>query len=181
MSEIEEWRDVIGYEGHYQVSDQGRVKSLGRVVLRGPSQYVIKEKLLRPAMSDGYPYVRLSKDGKSKGYRVHILVAAAFIGPRPHKHDVCHRDGKRDNPRLTNLRYGTRKENMGDAILHGTMAGPNNGNAKLTGQDVSDILNAYIAFEKELALKYGVSPGTIRSIKMGRTYLGIGGKKKDAA
>lgn len=168
MSEV--WKDVPGYEGLYQVSDQGRVKSLARIVPRGSSFLPVKERILRPGLSHGYPMVILQKNGESWNVRVHILVMLTFVGPRPEGLDVCHGDGNRLNARLKNLRYGTRQENLGDAVLHGTMAGENNGNSKLTGKNVSDILSRFRAFEDQLAAEYGVSAGTIRNVKMGRTY-----------
>lgn len=174
---MEVWKAVPGYEGLYEISDHGRARSLARLVQRGNSMLPVKEKLLKPSISDGYPTYSFSKDGKPKPMKAHIAVMLAFVGPRPAGMDVCHKDGVRSNSHLSNLRYGSRRENMGDAILHGTLAGENNGNSKLTGQDVSDILRRYAEFEEKIAAEYKVTSGTIRNIKMGRTYMGIGRKK----
>lgn len=168
------WRDIEGYEGLYQVSDEGQVRSCERVVIRrnGAPQKV-QEKILKAVpLGDGYPAVALSIDGKLKTYRVHILVARAFLGPAPANEEVRHKDGDRSNPRLDNLIYGTRRENMADAVLHGTVVGVNNGNAKLTSDQVIHIRDAYAWLEQELAKIHGVSINTIRNIKMGRTYKG---------
>lgn len=110
---VEEWREVVGYEGEYIVSNLGRVRSLPGGKRHG--------KLLKQALS-GYPgnqYLHVGFRGTDTK-AVHVLVARAFLGPRPEKLDVCHNNGDRLDNRLDNLRYGTRKENMTDRDEHGT-------------------------------------------------------------
>lgn len=111
---IEEWRPVADYEDFYHVSSFGRVHSVfGRKKTGGilsPS----------PAKRGGYPIVHFSKDGKKKTLTVHSLVAAAFLGPRPSGHDIRHLDGDPTNCNVGNLAYGTRTENILDAVRHGT-------------------------------------------------------------
>lgn len=106
-----EWRDVVGYEGYYQVSDEGQVRSL------------LTNKALK-AHPDrrGYLGVSLYSRGRDTRKRkpIHTLVAESFIGPRPEGLDVCHNDGDKLNNRACNLRYGTRSENIMDAAKHGT-------------------------------------------------------------
>jgi len=76
---------------------------------------------MKPAPNpDGSLYVNLSRDGKYKSFKVHCLVALTFIGPRPEGLDVRHLDGDQVNNNLANLAYGTRSENAGDMVLHGT-------------------------------------------------------------
>lgn len=171
---MEVWRDIPGYEGLYQISDMGRVKSMPRLVVRSITNgnYTVKERFLRPALADGYPIVGLSKNGKPRTWRVHFLVMMAFVGPRPDGADVCHEDGDRVNNALSNLRYASRRENMADAIKHGTMAGVKNGNSKLSAKQIMAIVDAYNELEEKLASEHGVSVGTIRNLKMGRTYKG---------
>jgi hypothetical protein len=108
-----EWRPIPGYESNYHVSDGGQVKSLPRNTTRGG--------ILRPAPSKqpGYPSVVLWRDGKQRTFKVHQLVAAAFLGPRPDGMEVRHLNGDRLDCRLANLRYGTRAENAQDTIDHG--------------------------------------------------------------
>lgn len=106
----------------YEVSDFGRVRGReGRQIWAGPRAGFrnASEKLLRPGIgSNGYPSVVL---GREIGTRtVHSLVAETFIGPCPSGMEVRHIDGNRTNPRLENLCYGTRAENMQDAREHGT-------------------------------------------------------------
>lgn len=110
---IEEWRSVVGHDG-YQVSNVGNVRSINRTV-RG-RRY--KGKPLKPGIaSNGYPTVAIGKDNTKT---VHSLVASAFIGPCPPGQEVRHKDGNRKNPRHSNLEYGTRTENIYDAMRHGT-------------------------------------------------------------
>ena len=81
---IEEWREIEGYEGLYQVSNLGRVRSLDRVVIRSNGKpNTVSEKILKYGMNRGYCAVVLCKDGKKKMYKVHRLVAMAFLS-NPH-------------------------------------------------------------------------------------------------
>lgn len=117
----EAWR-LIPSAPDYEVSDLGRVRGReGRQVWAGPRVgfRAVPEKLLRPGISsNGYPTVVL---GRKIGTRtVHSLVAETFIGPCPIGQEVRHKDGDRSNPKLENLIYGTRAQNMEDARQHGT-------------------------------------------------------------
>lgn len=100
----EEWRDIVGYEGLYQVSDEGRVRTInGRI----KKQHI---------GSWGYPVVTLSKDGDERVTLVHRLVATAFV-PNPRNVDcVNHIDESRVNNKATNLEWVTKAENN----RHGT-------------------------------------------------------------
>jgi hypothetical protein len=109
----ERWLPIPGYEDNYQVSDLGRVLSRPRPRTRGGL-------LKTPPDRDGYPQVGLQRDGHQKVYRVHVLVALAFLGPRPDDMEVRHLDGNSGRPMLTNLAYGTRSENRRDQLMHGT-------------------------------------------------------------
>jgi hypothetical protein len=121
---MENWKDIPGYEGIYQVSDQGNVRSLDRCLVRSTGvTFTLKGVQLKPsvvATRGFYRQVILCVDGVPKARRVSGLVAGAFIGLRPKDYDVCHNDGDPQNDCLSNLRYGTRKENMTDTLVHGT-------------------------------------------------------------
>lgn len=109
----EEWRSIVGYEGLYEVSNQGRVKSLTRMWRNGKRR---EEKMLKEFIYLGYVHVTLCKDGKQKQYRVHRLVAMAFI-PNPENKDfVDHIDTDRKNNNVENLRWVTRQENQENPI-----------------------------------------------------------------
>lgn len=109
----EQWRPVVGYEGLYEVSDHGRVRSTPRKGTRGG--------LLKPypAKAGGYWLVALCRDGGQKFRHVHSIVMEAFVGPRLGGMEVRHLDGDPQNACLSNLRYGTSSENKLDTIRHG--------------------------------------------------------------
>lgn len=105
----EEWRPVVDYEGLYLVSDLGRVRSLPRATTSG--------RILKQRADDvGRLEVKLSKNGAEKTRRVHQLVAEAFLGPCPPGQEVRHLDDDPSNNCLTNLAYGTSKQNKADML-----------------------------------------------------------------
>ena len=112
MQEI--WEDIEGYEGLYQVSNKGRVKSLSRLVVRvGKPNYITKEKILKCSelKGTGYPSVRLGSNNNFKSMLVHRLVAQAFI-PNPNNLPcVNHKDETRNNNDVRNLEWCTQKYN----------------------------------------------------------------------
>lgn len=112
----ETWRAIPGYEGIYDVSDLGRVRSLPR---KGVPVGCILTQFNLPN-PPGYFFVHLTVRGKTRSRTVHQLVAAAFIGPRPAGHDTRHLDGNPLRNVPGNLAYGTRSENMQDMLRHGT-------------------------------------------------------------
>jgi len=111
--EPERWLPVIGYEGLYDVSDWGRIRSLPRRTTRGGLMKLIAD-------GKGYWVVSLTREGKQRRFFVHRLVMEAFTGPLPEGMEIRHLDGDPGNNRLPNLRYGTHSENMQDTIRHGT-------------------------------------------------------------
>ena len=121
MSTLGQWKPVNGYEGIYEVSSHGRVRSVGRNVTYSSGQVRrYKGKVRRtPLNQDGYPRVNLSHQGEDKTRTVHSLVAEAFIGARPEGTQVCHSDGDPTNNHLDNLRYGTPSDNTLDRVKHG--------------------------------------------------------------
>ena len=120
---MENWRPVVGHETQYEVSDLGNVRSLAREwsqLARSGKEYVFRKKgkNLRPGpMLSGHLSVAI---GKGNSRTVHSLVMEAFVGPRPKNMEVLHINGVPSDNRLVNLRYGTRSENIRDAIQHGT-------------------------------------------------------------
>ena len=108
----EEWRDIVGYEGLYQVSNLGRVKSLRR------------NKLLSPRVgSKGYLSVALCKDGGFDSQRIHRLVYCAFIGDIPINMELDHINTIKVDNSLSNLRLVTHKENMNNPLTRKTLSG----------------------------------------------------------
>lgn len=108
------WRSVPGYEGYYEVSDQGDVRRIARS--KGAT---VGRILAHRVGTDGYPYVHLAKDAVHRNRAVHILVLEAFAGPRPPGMEACHNDGDKRNAALSNLRWGTPSENNFDIVRHG--------------------------------------------------------------
>lgn len=131
MTPQENWRPVPGYEGAYEVSDLGRVRSLPRIIMRANGiPQKIHGRMLKPYVANGYPTVRIAKGGdRGNGQTrlVHRLVAFAFLEPGPEGTEVCHIDGDKGNPRASNLYWGTRAENLADSIAHGTWNNQNVG------------------------------------------------------
>lgn len=122
--EEEIWRPVVGFESAYEVSNLGRVRSLDRSwkqLSRHGKEYVHRRKgrVLRPGPSNyGHLSVVL---GRGNTRMVHALVLEAFRGPRPSpKHDSRHINGDPADNRLDNLVWGTRSENIRDAVAHGS-------------------------------------------------------------
>lgn len=111
MEEV--WKPVIGFEGFYEASNLGRVRSLDREVdSKAGSVRIIKGKVLKPVMHrNGYLQIHLCKEGKHKWFSVHRLVYAAFCGTIPSGMQVNHIDECKTNNRLENLNLMTHKEN----------------------------------------------------------------------
>jgi hypothetical protein len=113
------WQPIPGYEGLYEVSDDGAIRRIP-----GTPAYPAGNRQLKPWLgSTGYLHVTLYKGGRPAEFRVHRLVALAFLGPANGLH-ACHGDGNRLNNARANIRWGTRSENMLDAVKHGTHAAP---------------------------------------------------------
>ena len=119
MPEQEElWKNIKGYEGRYQVSNQGRVRSLNRIITncRGRKQ-IVKEKILKPEnVFDGYERVCLFRNGKRKHYRVATLVYEAFNGSIPEGLEIDHINGIRTDNHLDNLRAVSHRDNCWNPI-----------------------------------------------------------------
>lgn len=168
---MEKWAPIARWKGWYEVSDLGRVRSLDRTiscVVRGKTQRrLIPGKVLRPGhYAKGYPLVTFTAPGGVREcHHIHKLVAAAFLGPVPVGMEVCHRDGDRANPRLKNLRYGTRVSNAQDRHLHGTMpsvCGEDCGTAKLTEAQVREARALRgVETQRSLGARFGVAHTTV--------------------
>lgn len=177
----EEWRPIPGWEGLYEASSLGRIKSLARSVLmthRGRNFYVeYPGKLLtnRPS-KNGYVAVSLSRDGRSFVRHAHRLVCEAFNGAPPEGLDCAHLNGVRNDNRAANLIWATRKENSGHRWLHGTMlVGEGVASSKLTSRDVAEIRERAGRGEKmiDIAAAFGINKATVSTIVAGRVWRSV--------
>ena len=137
---MEIWKDVVGYEGLYQVSNMGRVKSLNYG----------RERILKASDNgSGYLYVALCKKGKYKNFLVHRLVAMVFISNPENKPCIDHIDTNKRNNKVENLRWVTHEENIiysakyNKEVKHNSMLGSKNPRAKYTDEDVKYIRELY--------------------------------------
>ena len=168
----EEWRDVVGYEGFYQISNLGRVKSF----------YSGDVRIIKPAKrSDEYLSVGLYKDRYSVTHYVHVLVAGAFLPNPEGKPQINHIDGDKTNNRVENLKWVTGSENMNHAYkigLANATKGIKHPKAKLTPDNVRYIRKHYVKGSKEfgseaLARKFNVTGSVIRDVAHNRSYVNI--------
>jgi hypothetical protein len=162
----ERWLPVVGFEGRYEVSDLGRVRSLPRKWAKGG--------LMKPCLNQGYLIVRLSRNARTRSFAIHCLVAEAFLGRRPEGMQVCHGPGGMTDNRLVNLSYGTLSKNNGaDRWRDGTMpAGIRSGRAKLTDEIVLEcrVRAATGVSRSTLAREFGVGKTTITRLVQGHTW-----------
>jgi len=118
----ESWRPIPGWEGYYEASDRGRIRSLARRVPgRRPAGQAVPGRVLKLVPdTHGYLTVTLCRNGTGERGYVHRLVLLAFVGAPLPGLEGCHNDGDCTNNRLGNLRWDTSAANSQDAVLHGT-------------------------------------------------------------
>lgn len=117
-----EWRPISGYEGYYEVSNEGVIRSLDRDIEHAVSGTIRRRgRIIRlKPHKDGYQVATLHKEGRRKNRMVHQIVLEAFVGPCPPGQQTCHNNGDPSDNRIENLRWDTPKENMADKRRHGT-------------------------------------------------------------
>ena len=177
MASEEHWKPIIGFEGLYEISDLGRVKSLSRYVKsKANSKMKIPERILKTGKNKcGYALVVLMKNNKRHNKLVHRLVAKAFINNPENYAVVNHIDGNKHNNSLENLEWCTSKENIHHAMRIGLRndKGENNWGHKLSNEQVIYIRNLYKTkqyTEKQIAEQYNVHEETIGKIIRGITW-----------
>lgn len=171
LEDAESWAEVPDFDGFYEVSSFGRVRSYRRDGGKADERHA-EPKMLSPCPSNGYSVVTLRRGGKQRMYRVHSLVLTAFCGPRPDGQESCHQNGVRSDNRLSNLAWGTHKENMDQRDKHGgTPMGESHGCAKLTERQVLEIRNLADDYtHAELGRRYGVTYHAISFIVAGKKW-----------
>lgn len=173
MKEI--WKDVRGYKGMYQVSSKGRVRTLGRYIkIRDTSmKRFLQPKFLRFIYNRDYHTVCLYKNYKAKWYKVHQLVAKAFI-PNPYnKPQINHKNCKRKDNRVKNLEWATQKEN--NIHMHKMGRVPSGCKSKLALLNSKQLIQVRAMIksgytQQTIADKFKVSRTTISNITRNVTY-----------
>ncbi|QMV33390.1 hypothetical protein F1_00027 [Ralstonia phage Heva] len=171
MNDNEQWKPVPGYEGLYEVSSAGHVRSLTRHGYRNRRGGVCAGIALeRFTDNTGYWYVNLSRGGKARKRAVHIMVLEAFVGAAPDGMEACHGDGDRKNAALFNLRWDTRKANAADKEIHGTVPrGERSPRAKITEAIAREIL-ASTETSVALGRRIGIASSTVRAVRLGQNW-----------
>lgn len=157
---MEIWKQVPGWP-RYEVSSEGRVRNVesGKVLLQQKAPH-------------GYMYLALYQNSKSRPTTVHALVAEAFIGPRPYKWTVNHKNGVKHDNRPENLEYVTYSANHTHAyrqLGRYRMSGEKNPNAKISAQQVVEIRSSNETQER-LATLYGLSARQISAIRLRKKW-----------
>lgn len=145
----ERWKDIVGYEGLYQVSNLGQIRSLDRVVPHKRNGTItLKGQILSPYLHVRYGVlielgVNLCKGGRGTTKTVHRIVLEAWVGPCPDGLEGCHNDGNAANNALSNLRWDTHANNELDKRKHGTHRG-----RPVRRSDGVDFINMHVAAEE---------------------------------
>ena len=162
---MEVYKDIIGYEGLYQISNYGNLKNVKRGTIKS-----------NRALNKGYIKTVLHKCGVRKHFLMHRLVAQAFIPNPLNKPEVNHKNGNKKDNRLSNLEWCTSKENIIHAIDNGfrSSVGKNNVKAKITEKDVVAIRRLSIVRPiKELAKAFNLSASQVYKIVQRNTWKNV--------
>lgn len=164
---MEQWRDVVGYEGKYQVSNYGRVKSLERYQKNHSKLQKVEEKILSQSSNgNGYIFVSLWKNGNCKKFYIHRLVAETFIGDIPNGYTVNHLDFNTSNNCVDNLEIVTYSENNNYSSKAGRYANRGGHKVKITYNNGSiDIYDSIV----DAANNTGICRDTIMKILSGKS------------
>lgn len=171
---IEEWCPIPGYEGLYEVSSTGRVRSLDRVVSyvwRGRPKVMSKAgTVLAPEIDDdGYFRVRLFRNGNQQKFGIHQLVALAFIANPDGLPEVAHIDHNRRHNRPSNLKWASRPGNHTDSVIENrySLAGPNLGRKRtFTADEIRSIRSRFASGDRQVDIAHdlGIRQEQVRKI-----------------
>lgn len=186
----EEWRDIKGYEGLYQVSNLGRIKGVARI---SPQNHFLKERIRKAETDkDGYKVINLCKNGKVTMLKVHRLVGSAFLDNPSNKPQINHKDGCKCNNCVTNLEWVNGSENVQHAFdtglkepLHIFLYGEENSHCKVTDEQCKEIRRLKMdqrLTNRKLAEMYELGTSQIGRIlkgeQRGKGSVRIGNKSK---
>ena len=171
----ERWLPVPGWEGRYEVSDLGRVRSLGMWITNQFGAPYYRPGIIRALWTDprGYVHATLYRGNTQRRQAVHQLVMRAFVGPAPAGLEVCHNDGIPGNNHLSNLRYDTHSANLLDKGAHGTAArGESNHRNRWTEDQVREMRRLYAQglSQSQIAVMFGARQATIQAIVSRKTW-----------
>jgi len=168
-NKTEIWKDIVGYEGYYQVSNYGRIRTLDKISKNRWGEYLKRGKMRKLYLTKhGYVQMDLSKFGRKKSFKVHRLLAIAFIPNPENKRCVNHIDGNKTNNHIDNLEWVTDSENVIHGFKIGLITRPlgqDHHGSKLTDKDVLYIRSEKSISNVEIAKKYGLCRSTIIKIK----------------
>lgn len=163
----QDWRPVMGFEQTHEASQEGKIRSFGRVLADSAGRKrTIPGKLIKPTKkSNGYMHVTLNADGRQKTLYVHRIVLEAFAGPCPEGMEALHKNGLKSDNRFENLRWGTHLENCADRSKHG-------GTGTVLNFELAQQIRAMEgkATQVEIARQFGVSQFMVGQILMGRYW-----------
>lgn len=169
ISDQEFWKDIPGYEGFYQASNLGRIKSLSRIVnssISHSGKKKTKERLINIHLNRGYQNVALCREGRASTKKVHRLVMEAWRGKQDL--DVNHIDGNKENNNLSNLEYCSHADNMSHAYKNGKYR-RNIIQCKNTGKSFNSIKEA----AESLGIKRETLSSQLHGIRKNKTSLKI--------
>lgn len=173
---MEIFKDVENYEGYYQISNLGRIKSLQRFAKNHSGfKKVLKERYLNPIITKtGYYVVSFKKDGIKKTFKVHRLIAIAFIDKVEGKEFINHKNGIKTDNRIENLEWCSIAENNIHSRQTGltNQDGYNSSSSKLTEQQVIFIRSSGLSL-KQLAFMFKVGFTTVYKAKNRITYINV--------
>lgn len=174
------WRQVLGYEGYYEISNLGRLKALRRKVRHrsAKSGWCIRKERIKSSrpMCDGRYFFTLFKEGIAITKGRSVLICEAFVSPNPGELWVLHKNGDSTDDRPENLYWGTPKDNANDRGRHGrTTHGEAHWCSILKEEDVKEIrrLRGKVR-QKDLAKRFGVTQPAVSFIQLGKGWKHVG-------
>lgn len=163
---MENWKDIPGYEGYYQASTLGRIRSVERSVRHSEGVLRVRKSQIRlGSMREGYHVISLSKNQVITGFYVHRLIALTFIPNPDNKPQVNHINSVRDDNRVENLEWATNSENQKHAFKHGFQRGRRNEEDKRSKPVIQKTLNGeFIAEYPSINEAFRIAGGQIGNI-----------------
>lgn len=171
------WKPIPGWEHRYEVSSDGQVRSKDSRVNAGKNGSGIatrKGRVLKPVQKSGrYLCVTLADGARREQRFIHDIVAEVFIGPKPNGMETRHLDDVRSNNTVTNIRYGTHRDNEDDRMRNGRVPrGERHGCAKLTEEQVRAIRCSNEP-PSSLSQRYSVTSAHIHAVRTRRVWCHI--------